>query len=98
MTMKISIFRDITPFSRLEVNRRFGGRNQLHQQDLNQGRDQLNLSFAFTLVSCLLCSSALKMEMLTFKKLHGFISQKTYPFSKMLMSPASIDYTVPHPI
>jgi hypothetical protein len=54
---KSSVFWDITPYSPLKVNRRFGGTYRLC------------LPPAFTLVSCSVYSSALKMEATCFSKI-----------------------------
>jgi hypothetical protein len=64
---KSSIFWDITPFSLLKVNQRFGGACRLHVQDqiISQARDQQAASKAVTcfgLASCLAYSSTVKME------------------------------------
>jgi hypothetical protein len=49
MTMQISIFFDITPYSPLKVNRRFGVTCLLHLQRrrIRQGRNQLEMSVDF---------------------------------------------------
>jgi hypothetical protein len=55
--MNSSIFCDITPYSPLKVNRRFGG--TCFHLETKQGTSLLP---AFTLVSCLAYSSILKMD------------------------------------
>jgi hypothetical protein len=61
VVMKSTIFWDITPCSLLKVNRRFGGTYRLHLQGRRTSRAS-NLPPAFTLVSCSVHSSTLKME------------------------------------
>jgi hypothetical protein len=55
--MKSSIFWDITLYSSLKFNRRFGGTCRLHLLGL-----RIRLSTSFTLVSCLAYSSNLNIE------------------------------------
>jgi hypothetical protein len=67
VVMKSSIFWDTKPCSPLKVNRRLEGTCRLHLQSgrIRQVRNQpekLCLPPAFTLVSCLVYSSTLKME------------------------------------
>jgi hypothetical protein len=58
--MKSCVLWDITPCSPLKVNRRLGVTCRLHIQAL--------LATCFTLVSCLACSSTLKMEATCFSE------------------------------
>jgi hypothetical protein len=55
-----AVFWDITPCSRLKVNRRFGGACRLHLQSL--------LAACFILVYCLAYSPALTMEAIYFSE------------------------------
>jgi hypothetical protein len=64
--MNSSIYWVITPCSMFEVNRRFGGKYSLHLQGLRTTKDRhqhyVLLATFFTLVSVLVYSSTLKME------------------------------------
>jgi hypothetical protein len=71
MVMKSSIFWDTT-CRPLKVNQYLGGTCRIHLQ--------VCLPPSFTLISCLVYSSALKKHRLTFNGLYGFISQKIEHF------------------
>jgi hypothetical protein len=80
-----SVVWNITPCIPLKVNRRFGGtcRLQLEGRKISQAWKQVTSRAAFTLVSCILYSSTLKMKAtylpkrrLTFNGLYSAISQK----------------------
>jgi hypothetical protein len=65
VVVKRSIFWDIIPGSPLKVNRRFGGTYRLHLQQetiMKQEVRRAMLATCFTLVSYLLYSSTLTME------------------------------------
>jgi hypothetical protein len=86
---KGSIFWDIAPCSPMKVNWRFGEtcRLQLQAGRIIRARNQLCLPPTLTPVSCLVCSSTLKMEAtcssgtsVDFRRTTGAISQKTELF------------------
>jgi hypothetical protein len=85
--LKSSILRDITPRSRLKVNRRYSGTCRLHLQGrrISHASNQHEAVFSryFMLASCLAYILTLKMgrhflpkRRLTFNGPHGVISQK----------------------
>jgi hypothetical protein len=87
--MKSTIFWDITPYSPLKVNRRFGGtwHPSSGSKKKPSKKQRGNHSSTFPLVPCSAYSSTLKMEAicspkrrLTFNGQHGVISQKIVLF------------------
>jgi hypothetical protein len=76
--MKCSIFWDITPCSPFEVNQRFGG--TCHLQLLGQRISQALLPTCFMLVSCLVYSSTLKMDVTCSSETTADIQQTTWHY------------------
>jgi hypothetical protein len=77
--LKSTIFFDITPYSPLKVNRRFGGTYRLHLQSrrISRAKNQREIRCQAELASCSAYSSTMKMEAIFSSETSGDFQRTT---------------------